>query len=156
LLFQIACSHFMFFHFALLLPNPFLVFLPCCMFCPLHFALLRPIQSFTFCLVDFVPCISLCCYMFLRFYFTLLLPTPSQFALLFSCSFFCTSSCYYVFLPLRFALILPIPPLRFTNYYKNKLFWLENLIKKDPIWTCIKKTILSIWTSRFTLVFPKW
>jgi len=27
---------------------------------------------------------------------------------------------------------------------QNKLIWLENPIKKDPIWTSVKKTILSI------------
>lgn len=35
-------------------------------------------------------------------------------------------------------------------------FLLDHLVKKDSIWTSIKKTILSIWTSRFEVVHCDW
>ncbi len=41
------------------------------------------------------------------------------------------------------------------HYYKNMLFWLENLVKKNPIWTSVKKDHhvnlnKTIWT------YPTW
>jgi hypothetical protein len=43
-----------------------------------------------------------------------------------------------------------------NHYYKNKLFWLKNLIKNNPIWVRVKKTILLIWTSHSKLVLHNW
>jgi hypothetical protein len=35
----------------------------------------------------------------------------------------------------------------YKHYYNNRLFWQEYLVKKGLIWTSVKKTILSIYTS---------
>jgi hypothetical protein len=43
-----------------------------------------------------------------------------------------------------------------NHHYNSWFFLLDNLVKKDPIWTSIKKIIMSIWTSNFEVVHRDW